>query len=795
MSLTLSFTLAFTLMRKPAIAVAACCFGIAVQIFVARRPQLVANSVGIVLPLSWPFLHLKAAFAVPWVELMVTEWGASHYFTPGHDFGAQGTVPPKPDYTQDSAWAALWPRVDTADIVPAGASAAPLTLLQENLPCDVFYLHPTTFFSASGWNAEFDNPAAAQLVDEGIVFQQAGAWNHVCRVYAPRIRQMTAAGYFERYNGEQALDLAYTDARAAFLQFLQRRGGRRPIILASHSQGTTLMERLLLEFFAHTSSKLRPLLVAAYLLGMELHDGPYSWSGKAAEARRQDEAVAARRGRVLLPLCESATQSGCVVSFRSFLSSVDVCTFLSRPPVAGTRVAPRQRKVCTNPLTWTAMGHGDGDGGAGAHRGCMPIVHPWANLRYLLYGEGGGATSFERLNGSTSGIDLACSVRARCTEDGGLRVEMPFLQRSWAAGFPVPFPAWTVFTFPGQNTHAYDYNYFYNNLRENGAARLEAWRRDERAPAFRMAFGPAKSQPAGESAARRAADEQAAAGEAEGEAEGEAQRERGFEPVAGVGPGAWRAAGLGEAGALAGTTWDGHGNWEYQMYTSDHARILDGGRRVELLIERRSAEHLQRHGEPRLLYESGKVVHDNGGRGFGLGTLMFTVTNPRALPYGAWPCVWLLGRGSEWPRGGEIDMLEMLPIDFPRKISSAVHYGPSAAERHFVKGERSASSFGRRIEVNMTRTVESIRIACRSSQPDGGWRVLKEVNLDDAFVAGASEALRHSRMDLIANIAVGADALQTKLAGVNLKASPTWFDWAFKKSSWEISRIIWLGQD
>ena len=85
--------------------------------------------------------------------------------------------------------------------------------------------------------------------------------------------------------------------------------------------------------------------------------------------------------------------------------------------------------------------------------------------------------TYQRLNGVVSDIDLHCSVGARCDEDGNLIVEIPLATRIWAAGWIIPFNAWTVFSFPGFNMHAYDYNYFFNNIRKNGDRRVEAWAR------------------------------------------------------------------------------------------------------------------------------------------------------------------------------------------------------------------------------------------------------------------------------------------------------------------------------
>ena len=53
------------------------------------------------------------------------------------------------------------------------------------------------------------------------------------------------------------------DVKAAFQYYLEHYNNGRPIIIASHSQGTTHAKRLLKEFFDGTA--LQHQLVAAYL--------------------------------------------------------------------------------------------------------------------------------------------------------------------------------------------------------------------------------------------------------------------------------------------------------------------------------------------------------------------------------------------------------------------------------------------------------------------------------------------------------------------------------------------------
>ncbi|NRA91753.1 MAG: DUF3089 domain-containing protein, partial [Psychroserpens sp.] len=58
----------------------------------------------------------------------------------------------------------------------------------------------------------------------------------------------------------------YTDVKAAFETYLKKYNNGRPIIIASHSQGTTHMLRILEEYF--DGKPLQNRLVAAYLVGI-----------------------------------------------------------------------------------------------------------------------------------------------------------------------------------------------------------------------------------------------------------------------------------------------------------------------------------------------------------------------------------------------------------------------------------------------------------------------------------------------------------------------------------------------
>lgn len=236
---------------------------------------------------------------------------------PGGDFEEIGP-PPAPDYSRPEHWAALPDRLDDADVLPAGGAVDN----QANADVDVFFLHPTTYYSRASWNQPLDDKGANDYTDHRVLRHQASAFNGSGRVYAPRYRQATLYSFRDKEgNGKKALELAYADVRTAFEYYLGNYNEGRPIILASHSQGSRHGRRLLEDYF--TEEPLRSQLVAAYLVG---------WGGTASK----DEDSAA------IPVCESPDQTGCWLTWNT----------------VGPDVTRRRGKdtVCVNPLTWKTDG-------------------------------------------------------------------------------------------------------------------------------------------------------------------------------------------------------------------------------------------------------------------------------------------------------------------------------------------------------------------------------------------------------------------------------------------------------
>ncbi|MCB2407156.1 DUF3089 domain-containing protein [Hymenobacter lucidus] len=233
---------------------------------------------------------------------------------PGKQFTAYrpATIP---DYAQPDNWAALPTRRDSADLVPLGSG---LRDEQKTALADVFYVHPTTFYKRESWNADLADERLNRFTDNSTIRKQATVFNAAAHIYAPRYRQATLYSFFDEKstNGKEALELAYSDVKAAFQYYLAHYNQGRPIIIAGHSQGTFHATRLLHEFIDN-NPKLRKQLVVAYLIGFKVKTDEY---------------------QTLRP-CEDSTQTGCYVGWNS------VAWGNEYPPFAGG--------VATNPLTWT----------------------------------------------------------------------------------------------------------------------------------------------------------------------------------------------------------------------------------------------------------------------------------------------------------------------------------------------------------------------------------------------------------------------------------------------------------
>lgn len=225
----------------------------------------------------------------------------------------------KPDYGNLDYWAAHPWKHDPSDSVPA-----PLKNETRDSVADVFFLHPTTFTSIRKLktrNADIDDDYINAKTDYSTILFQASVFNQQCRVFAPRYRQAHIANFFskDKEKKEKAFELAYEDLKNAFSCYLKNWNKERPIIIAAHSQGTLLAERLLKDFFE--DKPLYNKLVVAYLVGWPVSKEYFT----------------------SLKMCMDSLQTGCLCSWRTFHKGY-VPRYLRKE---------KGNSYVTNPLSWT----------------------------------------------------------------------------------------------------------------------------------------------------------------------------------------------------------------------------------------------------------------------------------------------------------------------------------------------------------------------------------------------------------------------------------------------------------
>lgn len=230
------------------------------------------------------------------------------------------SMPMTPDYSLSESWAALPDREDAADALPATG----VVDQQTTAAVDVFFVHPTTYFGTDNWNQPLGDERVNQLTDLFVMRGQAAAFNGCCRIYAPRYRQATIYSFIDDSgSGTSALQLAYNDVERAFDYFIRHYSHDRPFVLASHSQGSMHLAKLLERRI--TGTYLRDRMVVAYPIGFSL------------DVEQLAKSVPD------VPVCQSAKQTGCMASWNAVGPAVK-------------QFADTSKNICVNPLTWTTDG-------------------------------------------------------------------------------------------------------------------------------------------------------------------------------------------------------------------------------------------------------------------------------------------------------------------------------------------------------------------------------------------------------------------------------------------------------
>lgn len=189
----------------------------------------------------------------------------------------QSPTPPKPDYKKQEHWASLPTKHDATDSIPKKSN---LKDLQATAQADVFFIYPTIFtkepINQFSWNADVNDAVLNTQIQLSTILNQASIFNGVGRVYSPYYRQAHLYAFYtpKKMDGVNALNLAYEDVKTAFEYYLKNYNQGRPIIIASHSQGSYHGERLLKDYF--DGKELQKQLVAAYLIGRAIKPNAFA---------------------------------------------------------------------------------------------------------------------------------------------------------------------------------------------------------------------------------------------------------------------------------------------------------------------------------------------------------------------------------------------------------------------------------------------------------------------------------------------------------------------------------------
>ncbi len=226
--------------------------------------------------------------------------------------------PAAPDYSNPDNWAASPYKMDTSDKIPEGLNDE-----ETDKKADVFFVHPTSYFDeadTASWNAWLSDTVVNGETDYKSILFQASVFNGSCRVFAPRYRQANMEVFYKMGTPEAkaAFDLAYSDVKTAFLYYLQNENKNRPIVIASHSQGTLHAIRLLQEFF--DDLPLQNQLVCAYIPGYRIKKDAFK----------------------SIPVSEKPNQTGCFAGWRSY----------EKGEIPDRVLVENGDCVCVNPLTW-----------------------------------------------------------------------------------------------------------------------------------------------------------------------------------------------------------------------------------------------------------------------------------------------------------------------------------------------------------------------------------------------------------------------------------------------------------
>jgi len=229
---------------------------------------------------------------------------------------------------------------DSAVVAADGSVKVETFKADPNAPIDCFYVYPTVSndpFSTS------DLIANAEEIN--VVKSQFARFGAACRTYAPMYRQTTLVQLRAGLgNGTPppvrfAKGQGNSDVDDAWEYYMKNDNKGRGVIIIGHSQGAGQVTRLIKSKIEGQSAQKQ--LVAAYIVGAGLTVAKGKDTGGAFTS---------------VPVCRSAIQTGCVISYGSFRDTIPAPA--TGMAVGAATVTATADGACANPA---ALGGGKGE--------------------------------------------------------------------------------------------------------------------------------------------------------------------------------------------------------------------------------------------------------------------------------------------------------------------------------------------------------------------------------------------------------------------------------------------------
>lgn len=255
---------------------------------------------------------------------------------------AAQAAPTPNDYSKDASWLCRPGRQDACDVdLTTTVVEANGTLRREPFQpaaapaIDCFYVYPTVSTDTGTYSDMNPDP-----VELNVVGQQFARFRQVCRPFAPMYRQVTLIGLRRILADGDLTPLGtgpqFEDVRQAWRHYLEHDNQGRGVVLIGHSQGAYILTALLASEIDGKPAQER--LVSAILMGTSV-----------AVPKGKDAGGVFRS----VALCRKPTDTGCVISFSSFRSTVPA----PANSLFGVVRDPAMTAACTNPA---ALGGGSG---------------------------------------------------------------------------------------------------------------------------------------------------------------------------------------------------------------------------------------------------------------------------------------------------------------------------------------------------------------------------------------------------------------------------------------------------